>query len=260
MRPIKILTYNIQTGISVHRYIHYLTKSWQFFLPTTKRTSNLNKISELIQEYDIVALQEVDIGSLRSHFINQVEYLAIKGGFPYWHAQCTRKFWIFAQQGNGLLSKFPIHEINDHKLPGLIPGRGLLCCALGKGDEKLLLVVLHLSLGTPAQQQQISYLERLIKGHRHVVIMGDMNCLSESRLFRQLIDQSHFYSAGQGLKTFPSWSPMRDIDHILVSPSLRVKEVHLAKKLCSDHLPLGVSLRLPVEIGLMAQASYSQGV
>lgn len=250
MRPLKILTYNIQTGISIYRYMHYLTKSWQYVFPTSRRLDNLNKISELIQDYDIVALQEAEIGSLRSHFINQVEYLSKQGGFPYWHAQSTRKIGVFAQLGNGILSKFPIYENSDHRLPGFIPGRGLLCSTLGAGREKLLLIVLHLSLGKVAQRQQMDYLEKLVAGHPHVVIMGDMNCLSQSKLFEKLIGQSHFYSAGQGIKTFPSWSPVRDIDHILVSPSLRIQEVLLARKLYSDHLPLGVSLQLPENINL----------
>ena len=42
---------------------------------------NLDKIAQLIKEFDIVALQEVDAGSLRSQFINQTEYLAKKADF-----------------------------------------------------------------------------------------------------------------------------------------------------------------------------------
>src|SRR3989344_1166165 len=74
---LKLLSYNIQAGIAAHSYRHYMTHSWKHVLPCSKRLDNLSRIATLIGGFDIVGLQEVDGGSLRSGFINQTEFLAI---------------------------------------------------------------------------------------------------------------------------------------------------------------------------------------
>jgi endonuclease/exonuclease/phosphatase family metal-dependent hydrolase len=49
----------------------------------------------------------------------------------------------------------------------------------------------------------------------------------------------------QDLHTFPSWRPLRNIDHILVSPSLQVDEIKVLNYPLSDHLPISMTVRLP---------------
>src|SRR5690606_39930461 len=75
-RHLRLLTFNIQVGINTSSYHHYLTRSWQHFLPNRRRYENLDRIATLLSQYDVVALQECDGGSLRSGYINQVQYLA----------------------------------------------------------------------------------------------------------------------------------------------------------------------------------------
>src|SRR3990172_8560938 len=84
------------------------------------------RIAALIGGFDIVGLQEVDGGSLRSGFINQTEYLAIEGRFPYWNDQTNRNLGKFAQHSPGVLSRLCPAEVIEVKLPGMIPGRGAL--------------------------------------------------------------------------------------------------------------------------------------
>lgn len=79
---LRLLSFNIQVGISTERYRHYLTRSWQHLLPHTGRSGNLQKIGDLLGDFDLVALQEADGGSLRSGYVNQVEHLAHLGAFP----------------------------------------------------------------------------------------------------------------------------------------------------------------------------------
>src|SRR3989344_3439542 len=98
-RRLKLLSYNIQAGIATNGYRHYLTHSWKHLLPCPKRLDNLSRIASLIGGFDIVGLQEVDAGSLRSGFINQTEFLAIEGRFPYWYDQTNRNLGKFAQHG-----------------------------------------------------------------------------------------------------------------------------------------------------------------
>jgi endonuclease/exonuclease/phosphatase family metal-dependent hydrolase len=93
---------------------------------------NLNGIADLIREWepDIVALQEVDRGALRSHHIDQLEWLAQHTGLRYsawcptWDAgwvpypgsnpanQIGRVF-----SGQAVLSRHPIAQARRHALP-----------------------------------------------------------------------------------------------------------------------------------------------
>ena len=54
--------------------------------------------------------------------------------------------------------------------------------------------------------------------------------------------------------TFPSWQPVRGIDHILTSPSLRIERLRAVDFWCSDHLPLNLDIRLPVSLQLRSAA------
>ena len=116
------LSYNIQTGISTGSYRHYLTKSWRQVLPHPERLDNLDRIATMIGDYDMVGLQEVDGGSLRSGFINQIEYLAHEAGFPHWHDQTNRDLGKFARYSIGLLTRFHPSALEEWRLPGRIPG------------------------------------------------------------------------------------------------------------------------------------------
>lgn len=57
---LKLLSFNIQVGINTQRYHHYLTRGWQHLLPHARRQQTLAQIAQLISEFDVVALQEVD--------------------------------------------------------------------------------------------------------------------------------------------------------------------------------------------------------
>lgn len=79
---LRLLSFNIQVGINTGHYRHYLTRGWQHLLPHAGRAGNLQRIGALLGDFDLVALQEVDGGSLRSGYVNQVEHLAQLGAFP----------------------------------------------------------------------------------------------------------------------------------------------------------------------------------
>jgi len=244
-QTIRLLTYNIQVGISTSSYRHYLTRSWQHILPHKNRQENLNKIASLLQEYDIVALQEVDGGSLGSGFVNQVEYLADQATFPYWYQQLNRNFGPIAKHSNGLLSKFRPIEINEYTLPSLIPGRGVIVAKYGHPEDPIVLVIMHLSLSKSAQNTQLRFIRDLIEGYRHVVLMGDMNTHAESILHDSPIKSAGLVPLPGVSHTFPSWSPEKALDHILVSRSLEIKKAGVLAFPVSDHLPIALDVKLP---------------
>jgi len=243
---LRLLSFNIQVGISTERYRHYLTRGWQHLLPHNGRAGNLQKIGNLLADYDLVALQEADGGSLRSGYINQVEHLAQLGSFPYWHQQLNRNLGRFAQHSNGVLSRLRPHDIEDHPLPGPA-GRGAILVRFGEGEDALVVVVMHLALGARTRTRQLAYIRELIGGYRHQVLMGDMNTHAAD-----LLETSPLRDLGllapQIEATFPSWRPQRCLDHILLSPTLTLEKVQVLAQPISDHLPVAVEIRLPASL------------
>ena len=241
---LRLLSFNIQVGISTERYHHYLTRSWQHLLPHAGRAGNLQRIGKLLDGYDLVALQEADGGSMRSGYVNQVEHLAQLGAFPYWYQQLNRNLGRFAQHSNGVLSRLEPQALEDHPLPGL-SGRGAILMRFGEGEDALVVVMMHLALGGGTRSRQLAYIRELIGGYRHQVLMGDMNTHASD-----LLENSPLRDLGllapQIEATFPSWRPQRCLDHILLSPSLALERVDvLSQAAISDHLPVAVEIRLP---------------
>lgn len=242
---IRLLSFNIQVAIGASRSFHYLTQSWKHVLPHARRFEILNRMAALMHEYDVVALQETDAGSLRSHFINQTEYLAERARFPFWHDQINRDMGKLAQHSLGILSRFRPDDITQHRLPGFIPGRGALVVRFGKGDKKLALIIIHLSLGKRARMQQLEYITRVVNAHECSILMGDMNCEPASPEMRMLVRNTDLILPEEELHTFPSWRPSKKFDHILVTPTLKVGDVHVIKDTLSDHLPIAMEITLP---------------
>jgi endonuclease/exonuclease/phosphatase family metal-dependent hydrolase len=252
-RRLRLLTYNIQTGIATSRYRHYLTHSWKHVLPCSGRRDNLDQIANLVRHYDIVGLQEADAGSLRSGYLNFTEYLAARAEFPHWYDQTNRNFGMFAQHSMGVLSRMRATEIREHRLPGAIPGRGALVVRYGHGREALVLMLVHLALGKRARLRQLGFIGEIASAHRHVILMGDLNCRSDSPELSVLVDRAGLREPIHDLHTFPSWRPIRNIDHILVSPSLRVEDVSVLNYPLSDHLPISMEISLPDEVELSSR-------
>jgi len=249
-RVLKLMSFNIQAGTSTAHYRQYVTRSWRQVLPNNQRVANLDAIAELTSGFDLVALQEVDCGSLRSGFVNQAKYLATHAGFPWWIHQPNRKVGVIAHAGNGLLSRIQPDRVDEHRLPGAIPGRGALVVRLGDGPAALWVVVLHLALGRRARFQQLRYVAHLVARHRHVLVLGDMNTGPESRELREFAEHAGLRLPTSRPATFPSWQPQRAIDHILASPSLEIRRYWAPDSPLSDHLPLGAEVLLPEEINL----------
>jgi len=249
-RPLKLLSFNIQAGIASSSYRHYLTHSWKHVLPYPQRLDNLDRVARLAADYDFVGLQEADGGSLRSGYINQTEYLAMQAGFPFWYDQTNRNLGHLAQHSLGLLSRFLPSDITEVRLPGMIPGRGVLCVRFGRGEQALLLMILHLALGRRARERQLAAIAELAQDYRHAIVMGDFNCRSESDEINRLLRHTHLSEPVHGLHTFPSWRPRRNIDHILVSSSIEVRSVTVLSCTISDHLPISMEIMLPADVAL----------
>lgn len=249
-KKLRLATYNIQTGISTNSYQDYITHSWKHVLPHAQRTSNLNAIAHHMSDFDIVGLQEVDAGSLRSGFINQTEYLAMRARFQHWNHITNRNLGKLAQHSLGLLSRYKISSVERHRLPGFIPGRGALLVELGSGDQTLTIAIVHLALSMRARLQQLETLAEILSARKNVILMGDMNFQTDSKEMNWINENMFLREPIHGLFTFPSWKPDKNIDHILVSPSLEIKNVKVLGHAYSDHLPISMEILLPENFSL----------
>lgn len=249
---LKLLSYNVQVGIASRRPHHYVTSSWKHLLPHEHHFNNLDDIAALVQHYDIVGLQEVDAGSLRSSFVNQTQYLAEKAGFPYWHHQMNRKIGNIARHSNGLLSQYAPLDVTGHRLPGRLPGRGAMFARYGNPQNPLLVVMMHLALGRQARLKQLAYVGDMIGKYDHVVVMGDLNCQPASPEMEFFLARTGLRAPADGLHTFPSWNPSRKLDHILVSSSLEIESVEVINVDLSDHLPIAMHIQVPESLRLVA--------
>lgn len=257
---LRLLSYNIQAGISTAGYPDYLLNSWKHVLPHPERVHNLNSIARLISDFDIVGLQEADAGSLRSGFINITEYLGVHGRFPYWYDQTNRRLGKLAQHSTGLLSRYCPSEVSEHRLPGVIPGRGALIARYGEGANALVVVGLHLALGKRARLQQLAYVREYLSDYRQVIIMGDLNCHSASPELRWFLRRADLREPAADLLTYPSWSPRRNIDHILVSSSLHVQATAVLDRRYSDHLPITMEVILPPSVQLVRRREFDESI
>lgn len=241
---IRLLSFNIQSGIPTQRYHEYVTGGWRQVLHDPGRPFNLERIGAMLAGYDLIGLQEVDAGSLRSGFLNQVAFLAGRAHLPYWYIQRNRRLGRFAQHGNGLLSRTAPTALEDASLPSTIPGRGAIIAEYPMDDGLPLLVVsVHLSLGFRARRRQLAWLADRFGGRPRLIVMGDMNTSRSVLLERSPL-------AGSGLRpalldpvfTYPSWRPRQELDHVLVSSDLTVHSAEALPCVFSDHLPLAVEL------------------
>ncbi len=255
-RILRVMSYNIQVGIGTSRARQYLTGSWKHILPCSQRLPNLDRAARLLQQYDIVGLQEVDAGSLRSNFINLAEYLAERADFPYWYHQVNRNLGRLAQHSNALLSHFRPDHVEDLKLPGMIPGRQAIMAVFESGEEALAVFILHLALGKRARLRQLAAIAERVNAFPHAIVMGDLNCGFGSRELQLLFERTSLREPHDEMHTFPSWCPQQHIDHILVSADLTVRNTRTLHHQVSDHLPLTMEIELPAGVRLNRQGYH----
>lgn len=244
-KTLKILSYNLQVGIKTSRASQYITGSWKHLIPHSQRLSNLDDTISFLEMYDIVGLQETDAGSLRSNYINLTEYLADRARFPHWYHQVNRNLGHIAQHSNGLLSRPRPYEIENIRLPGLIPGRQAILAKYGSEQETLAVFILHLALSKRARMRQLAMISEHVNKYEHAIVMGDLNCKVDSNEMRHLFSETKLHEPLEEVHTFPSWRPQHHIDHILVTSELEVVNAKSLKHVCSDHLPIMMEIKLP---------------
>lgn len=242
---LRLLSYNIQVGIESRHASDYLLQGWKHFLHHPGRVRNLDRVADIMAGHDIVGLQETDAGSLRSGNLNLTEYLARKAGFPYWHHKVNRRFGSVARHAHGLVSRWQPLDIETHALPGLIPGRNILVARYGDPARPLSIFHAHLALTRRTRRTQLAFIAELLGDHPDAVLMGDFNTPHDSPEMQEFFRRSGLLEPEAVFHTYPSWRPQRNIDHVLVTPTLKVISAQALPHRLSDHLPLSVEVSLP---------------
>jgi endonuclease/exonuclease/phosphatase family metal-dependent hydrolase len=172
------------------------------------------------------------------------EFLARQSGHPYWYRQVNRDIGMLAQNSNGLISRIQPTQVSNHQLP---PGngRGAMLMEFGVGRNALRICSMHLALSRRQRQRQLDFISELTQDSAHLIVMGDLNAGCDSREVRGFIESNALSSPACSQPTFPSWAPIRRIDHILVSNNLQVENAEVVDYPLSDHLPISIDVIVP---------------
>lgn len=238
---LRLLTYNIQAGIGTASYGQYLSQVHHQVMHTPAKGRTLSRIANLLMRYDIICLQEIDLGGRRSGYYNQVERIAEASGHKHISLQENRIVGKISRHGNAILSRYEHEDVQDLKLPGSKTGRGALLVKIIANDKPVWVVNIHLSLGLADQMEQVKFIAGHVPRDGRLIICGDFNCSASSAPVRYLTENLGIdcHTKPQH-KTYPSWNPRKDFDHILTSRSLHSEEINVVPVRYSDHRPVSL--------------------
>jgi endonuclease/exonuclease/phosphatase family metal-dependent hydrolase len=205
-------------------------------------------------EPDIVALQELDVGRARTGHVDQAHEIARRLDMAcHFHAAVTVEE---ERYGDAILTVFPERVVKVGPLPGYRPipqlePRGALWVEVDVDGAPVQIINTHLGLVPKEQQLQAAYLAgsgwlQHPKCQGPKILLGDFNATATSVVYRTFLEG---LSPARGLAptktptaTFPSPLPVLRIDHLFVSPEIRVTDVFAPfspkTRVASDHLPL----------------------
>jgi endonuclease/exonuclease/phosphatase family metal-dependent hydrolase len=172
---------------------------------------------------DVVSLNEVDDGTIRSGHADEPAYLATATGMRAVYGPNLFDY-DGGRFGNAILSRFPIVASHNTRLPRLPHSepRGLLEASLRIGHRIVSFYSVHLTQGGHGTAQRVSEAEaaaHVVQASSDPVILsGDLNSRPQDlpvRILRQyLIDAQEQGGTGAGL-TVPEADPHSRIDYIL---------------------------------------------
>lgn len=245
VRPeFRLLSFNIQGGLATRGYRQYLTGAWRYLLPTREREVNLHRMAAFMRDYDFVAIQEADAGSLRTQRRNLVQWLAQAAEFPHHGFAVTRAMGPLAQICLGFLSRAPVLDYRETPLPGTIPGRGLLeVDVMAPGLGPVTVAVTQMALGGGSRARQLAFLASRLSG-RQAVVIGDFNERHGGLQHNVELQRAGLRPLRHPPATYPSWRPRLSLDQVLVMPGLEIADARALPVRLSDHLPLEARLVL----------------
>jgi endonuclease/exonuclease/phosphatase family metal-dependent hydrolase len=220
------------------------------------------RIAEVIARFepDLVALQELDVGRVRTGTVDQAHEVAHQLGMSFHFHPSLRVMGEL--YGDAILTLRPCTLVKAGPLPGLrgmrnLEPRGALWAAIDVAGVTLQVINTHLGL---AARERLAQIDALLGpdwlGHpacqEPMILIGDLNMLPRSRAYRRLsghlVDAQRAQPDPRPRPTFPSRLPMFRIDHAFVGRGVEVIGSAVPHtpltRVASDHLPLVLDLRL----------------
>ncbi len=203
---------------------------------------NIERVAEVIeaQKPDVVCLQEVYDFRFWGERYRQPHTLGkILGMTAIFDA--TMSFGGYAA-GNMMLVRGEFERLTPIRLPAL--GEPRLCQRVDVTTPKGVLRVLntHLGLTSTERRRQLQTIAQHVPTDTPLVVCGDFNTNPETVSKYLPILQA---SMTHGF-TFPSRNPRKTLDNVFVSSDCEVTIANVIKSSASDHLPVSVTLSLPV--------------
>jgi len=235
------------------------------------------RVARVIARYapDVVALQELDVGRLRTRGMDQAHliahYLRMQFHFqPAIHLEGER-------YGDAILTHLPMRLIKAGLLRGVprkssIEPRGAVWVAIDVGGEEIQVLNTHLGL-LPSERnlQAEALLGTEWLAHPQcsglTILCGDFNALPSStacrRLRGRLKDAQMELMSHRPKGTFPGRLLAARIDHVFVDSRFDVLNIEVPSteltRVASDHLPLIVDVRVPLRLRAEAPQLKSTG-
>lgn len=248
---VKVISYNIEYCEGMEGIWYQYLKFWKIFFPPKNLDRNLIGALKKIKP-DILALIEVDVGSLRSRRKDEVRFLEEKLGLKDFVEKIKYPFkgWlrlfhhlpILNKQANAIISKFPFTGVKYHVFHE--GTKRMVIEATVKCPKKVTLLAAHLALGKKARAKQVEELINIVNDIKNpVILMGDFNTFNGIKEIKELLKKTHLRDMIKLDKkslplTEPAWHPTRRLDYILTSPEIKVKKYSVLDFHFSDHLPL----------------------
>ena len=219
---LRLLTYNIRNAKGMDNKVDY------------------DRIAVVIRNAhaDVIALQELDSATRRSNKEDVLKTLAGKTGLFGIYAAAIS--FQEGRYGVGILSKQK--PLNHYTIP--LPGKEEQRVLLVAEFEHCVIFCTHLSLTEADRLTSVAIInEQANKFTKTIYLLGDLNAEPNSNVLSALKEKWILLS-GEG-STFPSASPEKCIDYILVLNNKKVKVLSknvINEPMASDHRPVLVQV------------------
>jgi endonuclease/exonuclease/phosphatase family metal-dependent hydrolase len=189
----------------------------------------------------------VDVERVRSHGLDQPGWLAERLSMQHVFCETTPRY------GHALLTRLPIDRVERVTLPTLAASEPRAAIDLTvRAPASVRVVSTHLSLSAPDRTAQArSIATRIDPAREPTVVLGDLNAGPRELGYADLVPalRDPFAPLALGARcTWPAIWPVRALDHVLVSPALRIGRAVVlhrgAARFASDHRPVVVSVHV----------------
>jgi endonuclease/exonuclease/phosphatase family metal-dependent hydrolase len=170
-------------------------------------------------EADVIALQEVDVRTRRSGFVDQPAAISSALGFNYVFAASI--LWDEGHYGLALVSRWPLVHVERHRMGGADLGepRIVLDVRLCVAGRPLRVLNHHADRRNAARALGFVDLQRIARAARGhgLLVMGDMNERADGPGIRSLLDAGLVDLEADGTSSTPR---NRRIDYLFADTTL----------------------------------------